>query len=68
MNIPHEAQRHHEDFVASKKRFIADINYLEKAVISNLSCWRSSVMNNHDKAKFNDSVELSINVTRAITK
>ena len=56
-NSPHEAQRHHEDSVTFQKRFTTDVNRLEKAVISNtLMLEKFTVLNNHDKAKFNDSV------------
>ena len=55
MNSRHEVQRHHEDSVAFQKRFTTDVNCLEKAVISNsFMLEKFTVLNNHDKAKFND--------------
>ena len=57
MNNPHEAQRHHEDSVAFQKCFLTDVNCLEKVVISiPFMLEKLTVLNNHDKAKFNDSV------------
>ena len=57
MTSPHESQHHHEDSVAFQKRFTTDVNCLEKAVISNpFILEKLTVLNNHDKAKFNDRV------------
>ena len=41
MNSRHEAQSHHEISVLFKKRFTTDVNFLEKAVISNSSMLKS---------------------------
>ena len=57
MNSPHKSQRHHEDSVAFQKCFTTDVNCLEKAVISNfLMLEKLTVLNNHSKVEFNDSV------------
>ena len=57
MNSPHEAQRHHEDSVAFQTSFTTNFNCLEKAASSNtFMLERLTVLNNHDKGKFNDSV------------
>ena len=57
MNNLHEAQHHHKDSAAFQKRFPTDVNCLEKAVISNLFMLEKvTMLINHDKAKFNDSV------------
>ena len=46
-----------EDSVAFQKCFITDVNCLEKAVIRNLfMLGLFTVLNNHYKAKFNNSV------------
>ena len=57
MNSLHEAQRHHEDSVAFQKRSTTDVNCLEKNVISNpFMLEKLTVLNNHDKIKFNDRI------------
>ena len=57
MNSPHEAQRHHEGSVAFPKCFTTDVNCLEKTAISNtFMLEKFTVLNSHDKAKFNDTV------------
>ena len=57
MNSPHKAQCHHEISVAFQKRSTTDVNCLEKAAISNpFMLEKPTVLNNHDKVKFNDSV------------
>ena len=57
MNSLHEAQLHHEDSVAFQKRFITDVTCPEKAVITNsFMLEKLNVLNNHDKAKFDNSV------------
>ena len=57
MNSPHEAQRHHEDSVAFQKHFTTYVNCFENAVISNPFILKNlTVLNNHDKTKFNDRV------------
>ena len=57
MNSSHEAQRHHEDSVAFQKRSTADVNCLEKKVISNpFMLEKLTVLNNHDKIKLNDRI------------
>ena len=49
---------------AFQKRFTTDANCLEKAVISNPSMFEKlTVLNTHDKAKFNDSVFEGIKIT-----
>ena len=59
MNSRHEAQSHHENSVLFKKRFTTDVNFLEKAVISNSSMLkRLTVLHNHDKAKFNEYLNI----------
>ena len=64
MNSLHEAQRHHENSVAFQKCFATDVNCLEKAVISNsFMLEKLTGLNNHDKAKFNDSLFEDIKIT-----
>ena len=63
MNSPHKAQCHNEDSIAFQKRFATDLNCLEKAVISNpFMLEKLTVLNNHDKAKFNDSISEDIKI------
>ena len=65
MNSPHESQRHHEDSVAFQKRFTTDVNCLEKAVISNpFILEKLTVLNNHDKTKFNDRIFEDIKIIK----
>ena len=57
MNRRHKARRHYEDSVTFQKRFTTDVNCLWEAVISNpFILEKRTVLNNHDKTKFNDSV------------
>ena len=57
INSPHEAQRHHEESVTFQKRLTTDVNCLEKALISiPFLLEKLTVLNNHDKAKFNNRV------------
>ena len=57
MNSPHKAQRHHEDFEAFQECFTIDVSCLEKAVISNpFMLEKFTVLKNHDKVRFNESV------------
>ena len=59
----HESQCHHEDSAAFQKRFTADIKSLNVALVSNpFLLERLTVLNNHDKAKFNDRVIEDIRV------
>ena len=65
MNSPHEAYRRHEDSVVFQKRFTTDVNCLEKAVISNpFRLEKLTVLNSHDKVKFNDSVFEDIKIIK----
>ena len=57
MNSLHEAQSHHEYSEVFQTRFTANVNCLEKAAISNtFMLEKLTVLNNHDKGKFSDSV------------
>ena len=69
MNSTYEAQRHHENSVAFQKRFTTDVNCLEKAVISNpFILEKLTVLNNNDKAKFNDRVFEDIKIIETETE
>ena len=69
MNCLHEAQRHHEDSEAFQKRLTTDVNCLEKDVISKpFMLEKLTVLKNHDKAKFINSVFEDIKIIETEVK
>ena len=56
-NFKIEALHHHEDTAAFQKRFTRDVDTLDKAPMTNpFKQDKITVLNNHEKGKFNDSV------------
>ena len=63
MNSPRKAQCRKKDSVAFQKRFATDLNCLEKTAISNpFMLEELTVLNNHDKAKFDNSISEDIKI------
>ena len=63
MNSPRKAQCRKKDSVVFQKRFATDLNCLEKTAISNpFMLEELTVLNNHDKAKFDNSISEDIKI------